>query len=269
MTSNYVVYFHSYFQYLAVHFSVFTAKMFLIFIQDTSVLTGTEVRRVGNPINASQEEFLWSLVAPVDIFHQDFVTKSITPTCRLGGQTALRTNRVRPLSQSFQNKSAWRWTKTSAAGLWNALLVVLLSFLVMTDDLRIITRLLKLLLFFYFHSDVLLWASRGPAAWGSHAAVCGGELKGFTLHHFKPHFQPPYCCLCAAGDGSSFINYISSLRRLLGNLEDSDIKFYFLVLSQTEAGRKLIVFWRNWGVIPLWLNKGKIHLFFCIWLQYR
>lgn len=89
--------------------------------------------------------------------------------------------------------------------------------------------------YFLFHSDVLLWASRGPAAWGNHAAVCGAELKGFTLHHFKPHFQPPYCCLCAAGDGSTFINDISSLRRLLGNLEDSDVRFNFFGFSSLKV----------------------------------
>lgn len=30
------------------------------------------VRRVDEPINASMEEFLWSPVAPVDVFHQDW-----------------------------------------------------------------------------------------------------------------------------------------------------------------------------------------------------
>lgn len=185
MTSNYVVYFHSYFHYLAAHFSFFTAKMFLIFIQDTSVLTGTEVRRVGNPINASQEEFLWSLVAPVDIFHQDFVTKSITPTCRLGGQTALRTNRVHPLSQSFQNKSAWRWTKTSAAGLWNALLVVLLSFLVMTDDLRIITRLLKRLLFFLFPFWCAPVGIKGPSSLRESCSRLWRRVERFYFASFQ------------------------------------------------------------------------------------
>lgn len=123
-------------------------------------------------------------------------------------------------------------------------------------------------LFFYFYSDVLLWASRGPAAWGNHAAVCGAELKGFTLHHFKPHFQPPYCCLRAAGDGSSFINYISSLRRLLGNLEDSDMILFFGFISDWNWKKNDCVL-EELSVIPLYLNKGKMHLFFCIWSQHR
>lgn len=77
------------------------------------------VRRVDEPINASQEEFLPSPVAPVDVFHQDCheINKP-----RLSAQwdrwLHMPTVCVSPLPELPEQNcisSVWLWTKTSAA----------------------------------------------------------------------------------------------------------------------------------------------------------
>lgn len=78
-----------------------------VFIPNTAVVTGamegsSKSEKLGKPTYSLQEGFLWSPVAPVDMFHQGFVTKSITP----GRWTISHATRVCPLSQSFQYKNA-------------------------------------------------------------------------------------------------------------------------------------------------------------------
>lgn len=148
-----------------------------------------------------------SAVAPVDVFQQD---------CHKINNANLSAQRDRwpqvlgvcvcVLSLSFQLRtvSLLYDDEQRLQPLENALLLLLLlGFLVMTSYLGIITWLLKVL-FFFAPPLSMLMCSRAPQgaqpAWGNAPAFCGAELKGFTLHHFKPHFQPLHCCLHAAGE---------------------------------------------------------------------
>lgn len=124
--------------------------------------------------------------------------------------------------------------------------------------LGIITRPFETALFFPPPLSILMCSCAPQGAQhlqgGNHTAFCGAELKGFTLHHFKPHFQPPHCCLCAAGESSSSLKVpYFFIAVALSNPEYSHLIFF--VFPWTEMERKKNVFWCNWHLIPL--SKGK------------
>lgn len=124
------------------------------------------------------------------------------------------------------------------------------SFMLSSNDhiLGIITRPFETALFFPPPLSILMCSCAPQGAQhlqgGNHTAFCGAELKGFTLHHFKPHFQPPHCCLCAAGESSSSLKVpYFFIAVALSNPEYSHLIFF--VFPWTEMERKKNVFWCN------------------------
>lgn len=87
-------------------FTIFPAIFHWFFIVNSSLDRKKNSRkfgRVSEPINVSQYERLWSLMAPVDISHQACVVKSITWACQFSMIDDFTLN-VCPVCQSLPCK---------------------------------------------------------------------------------------------------------------------------------------------------------------------